>query len=140
MATTACCAKSPVLTVVYDSNVHTVASYAALNVSLPLGACAADARSELNPIDMMAIGLASCILIVMGKAAVTENVYIVGAKAGVSYTLDGYRIASFNVSVQPPKKLEEQVRTRLEEACKTCPVYRAIDPSVKIHVCFNWPV
>ena len=139
MASTQCGGKSAVMSAVYDKNVHTVASYASLNVSLPLGSCAADERTELNPIDMMAMGLASCILILMGKAAVAEKVDIVGAKADVSYTLEDYRIVSFDVDVFPPRKLDEQVRPKLEGACRTCPVYLAIHPDVKLNVRFNWP-
>ncbi len=127
------------MSAVYDRNIHTLASYASLNVSLPLGSCAADARTELNPIDMMAMGLASCILILMGKAAVAENADIVGARADVSYTLEDYRIQSFDVDVFPPKRLDENIRPRLESACKTCPVYLAIHPDVKLNVRFNWP-
>lgn len=140
MSNPKCAGKQAVLSAVYDRDVHTVALCAALNVNLPLGVCAAGERSELNPIDMLAMGLASCVLILMGKAAVAENVDIVGTRADANYTMDGYRIASLTVTVRPSRKFEMQVQTRLEEACKACPVYLAIHPSIQLNVSFNWPI
>jgi len=139
MAATQCSAKSSVISAVYDKNVHTVATHAQVGVSLPLGVCTSDERSELNPIDMLAMGLASCLLILMGKAAVVEKVDITGSRADVTYTLDAYRITSFAVNVNLSRNLAPAIRTRLEEACKTCPVYLALHPDVRVEVNFNWP-
>jgi uncharacterized OsmC-like protein len=138
MADKKCSAAAP-LSVVYDRNVHGVASHPALQSSIPLGACAADERSELNPIDMMAMGLASCLLILMGKTAAAEKLDMTGAKADVSYELQDYRLMSFRVDVQLPKKLAAQDQAKLEAASKACPVYLAIHPDVKVTVNFNWP-
>ena len=138
MSDNSCTAKSG-LSAVYDRNVHTVASHLPLKLTVPLGACAADERSELNPIDLMALGLASCMLIVMGKVAVAEKLDMLGATADVSYGLEDYRITAFNVHIHLPKKLAAQDQTKLEAASKDCPLSLAIHPDVMVSVSFDWP-
>jgi uncharacterized OsmC-like protein len=141
----ACCATSkaskPVMSVVYDRNVHTVASHIPLNKVIPLeGCCAFGGKGvDLNPIDLMAMGLASCLMIVMGKTAEAEKLDIVDARADVSYELANYRIANFKVDIHLPKKLTAQEQTKLETASKNCPVFLAVNPEVKVVVNYIWP-
>ena len=139
MAESTCSKASSVMTAVYDRDVHSVATHRALKISLPLGTCAAEERSELNPVDLMAMGLASCLLIVMGKVAVKDKLDMLGATADVSYTLDGYRIKSFAIQVHLPKKLSAPEQAKLEAASHECPLYLAIGPDVAVTVNFKWP-
>jgi len=141
----ACCGtkadSKPVMSVVYDRNVHTVAAHIPLKQTIPLEGCSAFGGKgvDLNPIDLMAMGLASCLMIVMGKTAEAEKLDIVGAKADVSYDLANYRIAGFKVDIHLPKKLGAQEQTKLENASKKCPVFLSISPEVKVAVNFIWP-
>ena len=141
----ACCAAKTalktVMSVIYDRNVHTVASHIPLNKNIPLEGCSAFGGKgvDLNPIDLMAMGLASCLMIVMGKTAEAEKLDIVGAKADVSYELANYRIISFKVDFHLPKKLGAQEQIKLEAASKKCPVFLSISPEVKVTVNFTWP-
>jgi putative redox protein len=142
----ACCcgtasATKAVMSVVYDRNVHTVASHIPLKQTIPLEGCSAfgGKGQDLNPIDLMAMGLASCLMIVMGKTAEAEKLDIVGAKADVSYDLANYRIAAFTVNLHLPKKLGAAEQTKLETASKKCPVFLSISPEVKVSVNFHWP-
>ncbi len=140
-----CCsagtAGQPVMQVVYDRNVHTVASHRPLKATIPLEGCSAfgGKGADLNPIDLMAMGVASCLMIVMGKTAEAEKLDIVGAKADVSYDLVNYRIAEIKVAIYLPKKLSPAEQTKLETASKKCPVYLAIHPDVKVTVNYVWP-
>ena len=141
----ACCeaktASKTVMSVVYDRNVHTVASHIPLDKTIPLEGCSAFGGKgvDLNPIDLMAMGLASCLMIVMGKTAEAEKLDIVGAKADVRYELANYRIASFTVDVHLPKKFGAKEQTKLETASKKCPVFLAISSEVRVAVNFVWP-
>jgi uncharacterized OsmC-like protein len=140
----ACCAgkaAKTVMSVQYDQNVHTVASHIPLKKDIPLEGCSAFGGKgvDLNPIDLMAMGLASCLLIVMGKSAEAEKLDIVGAHADVSYELANYRITGFKVDIHLPKKLGAQEQTKLETASKNCPVFRAIHPEAKVVVNYIWP-
>jgi putative redox protein len=87
----------------------------------------------------MSMGLASCLMIVMGKTAEAERLDIVGAKADVSYNLVNCRIAKIQVTIRLPKKLAPADRTKLEAASKKCPVFLAIHPDVKVTVNYLWP-
>ena len=131
----------PVMQVVYDRDVHTVASHHPLKMTIPLEGCSAFGGKglDLNPIDLMSMGLASCLMIVMGKAAEAEKLDIVGAKADVSYDLVNYRIAQIKVVIHLPKKLSATDQSKLETASKKCPVFLAIDPDVKVTLNYIWP-
>jgi len=127
--------------VVYDRNVHTVAKHHPLKQTIPLEGCSAFGGKgvDLNPIDLLSMGLASCLMIVMGKTAEAERLDIVGAKADVSYDLVNYRIAEIKVAIQLPKKLSGADQSKLETASKKCPVFLAINPDVKVTVSYIWP-
>jgi uncharacterized OsmC-like protein len=131
----------PVMQVVYDRNVHTVASHHSLKKTMPLEGCSAFGGKglDLNPIDLMAMGLASCLMIVMGKAAEAGELDIVGAKADVSYDLVNYRIGQIKVVIHLPRRLSASDQSKLETASKKCPVFLAIHPDVKVTVSYIWP-
>jgi putative redox protein len=142
---TECCSAEtttqPAMQVVYDRNVHTVASHHPLKKTIPLEGCSAFGGKglDLNPIDLLSMGLASCLMIVMGKTAEAEKLDIVGAKADVSYDLVNYRIAGITVTIRLPKKLAAADQSKLEIASKKCPVFLAIHPDVKVTVNYVWP-
>jgi putative redox protein len=129
------------MSVVYDRNVHTVASHIPLKQTIPLEGCSAFGGKgvDLNPIDLMAMGLGSCLMIVMGKTAEAKGLDIVGARADVSYDLVNYRIAAFTVDLYLPNKLAEQDRAMLEKESKRCPVFLSINPEVNVTVNYHWP-
>jgi uncharacterized OsmC-like protein len=142
---TGCCSAGtttpPVMQVAYDRNVHTVARHHPLKQTIPLEGCSAFGGKglDLNPIDLVSMGLASCLMIVMGKTAEAEKLDIVGAKADVSYDLVNYRIAQIKVVIHLPKKLPAAEQSKLETASKKCPVFLAIHPDVKVTVSYIWP-
>jgi len=135
------CAATTAMSVLYDRNVHTVATHAPLKQSISLEGCSAfgGKGQDLNPIDLMAMGMASCMLIVMGKTAEAEKLDMVGAKADVSYDLANYRIAGIKATFRLPKKLSAADQAKLEAASKKCPVFLAIHPDVKVTVEYLWP-
>ena len=137
----ACDTSGSVMDVVYDYNVHTVAYHHALKKEIPLEGCSAfgGQGEDLNPIDLMVMGVGSCLLIVMGKTAEALKLDIVGAKASVSYELVDYKIAAIDVVIRLPKKLAPEDQSKLETASKRCPVYLAIHPDVKVTVRYCWP-
>jgi len=130
----------PVMEVVYDRNVHTVAYHHPLKQEISLEGCSAfgGQGADLNPIDLLVMGVGSCMLIVMGKTAETENIDIVGAKTVVSYELANYQIAAINVDFFIPGKLSPEEQSKLEAASQKCPVYLALSPSVKVTLKYCW--
>ncbi len=133
-------AQGAVVSVVYDRSIHATASHVTQKKTVPMGGCSASPEgADMNPIDLMAMGLAGCILIVMGKAADAEKLDIKGAKADVSYGLVNYRITEFKVDIFLPRGFDAAQQARLEAASKTCPLSLAISPEVKVALNFNWP-
>ena len=141
----ACCCSGTTtesaMQVVYDKNVHTIAYHRTLQKEISLEGCSAfgGQGKDLNPVDLLALGVGSCLMIVMGKTAESENLDIVGAKANVSYELVNYQIGSVTIDLHLPKKLAPEDQTKLENASKKCPVYLAIHPSVAVKVNYVWP-
>ena len=138
-----CCAgnaSSPTLEVIYDRNVHTVAYHHPLKQEISLEGCSAfgGKGADLNPIDLLVMGIGSCMMIVMGKTAEAEKLDIVGAKAIVSYDLENYQIAAITVKICLPKKLTPEDQSKLEAASQKCPVYLALHPSVKKNISYRW--
>jgi uncharacterized OsmC-like protein len=132
---------TPVLEVTYDANVHAMAKHRKFGDEISLETCGlpADQATMLNPIDLTSLGLASCLLIVMGKAAQARNLSIVGARAEVCYETANYRIAAFNVKITLPGNMDCADRARIEASHRSCPVLLAISPEVKVNVEFIWP-
>jgi uncharacterized OsmC-like protein len=135
------CAVSPaqqtVVTVAYDGSEHAIASHVASGGLFSLDGCGQGASP--NPIDLLAMALAGCLLIVMGKAAEARRLDIQGARAEVSYDLVNYRITAVSVVIQMPHPLDPQQQARLEASSRSCPVYLAINPEVQVSVNFVWP-
>lgn len=140
-----CCASGPAgeyhMSVVYDENIHATASHGPLDQHVSLMTCGTPVadQTDLNPIDLLAMAVASCLLIVMGKAAQARGLCIVGARADVGYTTANYKIAGICVDAYLPVKFDEGIQARLEAASKTCPVYLALNPEVEVKVNFIWP-
>ena len=144
-AAASCCGSAPAgeyhMSAVYDANIHATASHLPLGQSISLMTCGTPVadQTDLNPIDLLAMAVASCLLIVMGKAAQARDLCLVGARADVGYTTANYKIAGICVDLYLPTKLDEGMQRRLEAASKTCPVYLALNPEVDVKVNFIWP-
>jgi hypothetical protein len=61
------------------------------------------------------------------------------AKAFVNDVINDYRVESIAVKIEMPKALTATDRKVLERASKTCPVYRALDPALKVCAKYVWP-
>jgi len=58
--------------------------------------------ADLNPIDLVAMGVGSCLMIVMAKAAEAKGLDLTGTWADASYDLKDYKIASITVKIHSP--------------------------------------
>jgi uncharacterized OsmC-like protein len=48
-------------------------------------------------------------------------------------------VKEISVRIQLPKALAPSDRKNLEKASKNCPVYRALDPALKVNIEYVWP-
>src|SRR5208282_2298243 len=93
---------------------------------------------DLNPIDLVAMGVASCMIIVMAKSAEGKNIDLTGTWADAAYDLKDYKIASMTVTIHSPYSPSEANRAFLEKESHRCPVYLAVKDGVAVTVAFDW--
>jgi uncharacterized OsmC-like protein len=128
------------MTVTLDRMIHTKAVHHELSKEIGLeGCCAFGGKGEdLNPIDLVAMGVASCLMIVMAKSAEGKGIDLTGTWADTSYELKDYKIASIAVTIHSPYTPSGDVRGFLEKESHRCPVYLAVKDGTKVNVAFDW--
>jgi uncharacterized OsmC-like protein len=93
---------------------------------------------DLNPIDLAAMEIASCMIIVMSKSTERKGLDLTGTWAEKSYKLKDYKIAPSAVNIDSPQSLSVDDRAFLEKESRRCPVYLAVKDAVKANVAFAW--
>jgi len=96
---------------------------------------------SFSPTDLVATGLATCILTTMAIQARTLGLNVDGATASVEKEMSAQpprRIARLAVQVHVPQALSETDRLKLERAAHTCPVHRSLHPDVDAPIEFTW--
>jgi uncharacterized OsmC-like protein len=128
------------MTVVLDRMIHTEAVHEELGKKIGLEGCCSFGGTgrDLNPIDLMAMGLASCLQIVMAKAAQGKGLDVTGTWAETAYTMKDYKIETFDIVIHSPLKPSADDQAFLEKESHRCPVYLAVKDSVKVNVSFEW--
>ena len=128
------------MTVTLDRMIHANAVHHELGKEIGLAGCCTSGckGSDLNPIDLVAMGLASCLMIVMAKAAQGKGVDLTGTWADTAYDLKGYKIAAITVTIHSPYSPTEGERQFLEEESHRCPVYLAVKDGAEVKVTFAW--
>jgi len=90
--------------------------------------------SGFSPTDMVAGGLAACILTTMAMYAERHGVDLAGATATVEKHMttppSPRRIARLPVVVTMPRSVPVEMRERLERVGHTCPVHASLHPEV----------
>jgi uncharacterized OsmC-like protein len=124
------------MTVTLDRMIHTSAVHHGFGKEIGLGGCCKE--KDLNPIDLLAMSVASCMLIVMAQGAEEKGVDLTGAWADTSYELKDYVIASITVALHAPYSPCEAERAFLEKEGHRCPVYLAVKDNVDVKVTFEW--
>ena len=128
------------MTVTLDRMIHTNAVHHELGKEIGLeGCCAFGGKGEdLNPIDLVAMGVASCMIIVMAKAAEGKDIDLTGTWADAAYELKDYKIVSITVTIHSPGSPTKADREFLEKESHRCPVYLAVKDTVAVKVAFDW--
>jgi putative redox protein len=99
-------------------------------------------RGELfSPTDLVATGLGTCVLTVLGLAARRKEIDISGTKVHVTKEMTSTpvrRIGRLVVTVSLPAGLvlSDADRALLENAAHTCPVKQSLHPDVTVEIVF----
>jgi uncharacterized OsmC-like protein len=128
------------MTVTLDRMIHANAVHHELGKKIGLeGCCAFGGKGEdLNPIDLVAMGVASCLMIVVAKGAEGKGLDLTGTWADISYELKDYKIVSITVDIHSPCSPSKADRAFLEKESHRCPVYLSVKDNVDVKVAFEW--
>lgn len=98
--------------------------------------------SAFSPTDLVAAGLASCILTTLAMAAERHGVDVTGARARVEKHMSQppatRRLARLPVVVDLPASVPVEMRERLERAGRQCPVHASLHPDVDASIEFRY--
>jgi uncharacterized OsmC-like protein len=128
------------MTVTLNRMIHTMAVHQELGKEIGLaGCCAFGGKGEdLNPIDLVAMGVASCLMIVMAKSAEGKDIDLSGTWAETSYVLKDYKIASITVNIHSPYVPSASDRKFLEDESRRCPVYLVVKNGTDVQIGYTW--
>ena len=96
---------------------------------------------SFSPSDLVATGLGTCMLTIMGILAERQGWDLRGARAKVKKHMVATperRIGKLEVEIHVPGHFDEKQRTMLEKAGMSCPVHRSLHPEIEIPVRFVW--
>ena len=93
-----------------------------------------------SPTDIVANGLATCMLTVMGIKAIDLEVDFSGSTAEVTKIMaaEPRRISEIHLTFQLNLAADEKTKTILERTAMTCPVNFSLHPDIKRVIVFNW--
>lgn len=128
------------MTVTLDRMIHTKAVHHDLGKEIALEGCCAfgGTGADLNPIDLLAMGVGSCLMIVMAKGAEKQSLDLTGTWADTSYELKNYEIESITVTIHSPCSPSAEQREFLERESRRCPVYLVVKDGTDVKVAFEW--
>jgi putative redox protein len=94
-----------------------------------------------SPTDLLAAGLGSCILTLMGIVAERDKIDLTGTKIKVTKEMVNKpvrRIGKITALIDIPNKIAADNRLKLEQAAEACPVKKSLHPDIEILMQFNW--
>jgi len=94
-----------------------------------------------SPTDLVATGLASCMLTIMGIKARDAEIDMEGATAEVTKIMESNprRISKIVVTViMPAKNYTDKEKKILEKAAHHCPVFNSLSTNLEEEVTFQW--
>lgn len=130
-------------TVVYDENLRTVCTHVKSQTRIETDAPPDNQGKgeRFSPTDLVATGLATCMLTIMGIRARDMEVDLKGVQVDVEKIMESNprRIGGINLTFHFPEnfKATSKEKVILERAALTCPVYYSIHPDIKVNVNFN---
>ncbi len=94
-----------------------------------------------SPTDLVATGLASCMLTIMGIKARDSAINMEGATAEVTKIMgsDPRRISKIIIQItMPPKNYTDHQKSVLQKAAHYCPVFNSLSDDLEEEVTFLW--
>ncbi|MFT3789154.1 MAG: OsmC family protein [Tepidisphaeraceae bacterium] len=96
---------------------------------------------SFSPTDLVATALGACMMTVIGIVAERHQVDLSGSTVSVTKEMVQQpvrRIGRLGVTLRLPAKIPADMRTRLEQAARACPVHHSLHPDVACDLSFEW--
>ena len=96
---------------------------------------------SFSPTDLIATGLGTCVLTIMGIIAARNDIDISGTTVQVEKEMVAdpvRRIGKLPVEVHVPHDLPAEDRKRLENGARTCPVHKSLHPDIDAPITFRY--
>lgn len=93
-----------------------------------------------SPTDLVAAGLVSCMMTIMGIFAARHNIELKGTQARVTKEMvsDPSRIGRLPVTFRLTAGIAPAKREALERAALTCPAHKSLRPDIDVPVKFEY--
>ena len=93
-----------------------------------------------SPTDTVANGLATCMMTIMGIKARDLGIDLTGTTAEVVKIMNAEprRIGAIEIIFEIQGTDDQKIKTILERAGMTCPVFLSLHPDVEKRITFNW--
>ena len=97
---------------------------------------------RFSPTDLVATGLATCIMTTIGIVAARKGWDVSGMRARVTKEMSSSpprRIARLPVDLWMARDLPPEARQQVENTARACPVHKSIHPDIEAPVTIHWP-
>lgn len=93
-----------------------------------------------SPTDLLAAGLGSCILTILGIVADRHRLDLRGSRVRVCKEMSAQprRISKLQVEIKVPAALSAEHQQRLINAAETCPVKQSLHPDIAVPITWHW--
>ncbi len=96
-----------------------------------------------SPTDLVATALGSCMMTIMGMAAVRDGIELKGSEMDITKVMSAdspRRIAKIEITLNllTDRELDENQKVKLVRAAHTCPVALSLHPDIEQVVSFVW--
>ena len=127
----------------YEGDLHCSAVHGPSGTSLATDAPKDNqGRGEsFSPTDLVATGLLTCVMSIMGIAARREGIDLQGMRGQVVKNMiadPNRRIGSLDLALDLPPHLDSGQRKLLEKISSTCPVCHSLSSSLEVNVSFRY--
>ena len=96
---------------------------------------------SFSPTDLVATALGSCMMTIMGIKARNMNLDLKGTEIEITKVMasEPRRISEVHATLKfPPNNFSDKDKAILENAARTCPVAKSLQPDIKQVLVFNW--
>ena len=127
--------------ITYDGIQHCTALQAKNMKTVPIDCPYTGKGAEFSSGELVAAGVASCMLMSMGSVAQRNEIDLSNTciDADFALTKDFSRIDGIDLTVNMPSNFSRRDRIRLERAAEACPIKHSFHTDVKISVRYVYP-